>query len=142
MLLVAGLLAEPEYAGLSDAEAAVALTTRPVLTRDVTVPVSLTHAGLLSLISPANLAKIPDTTLDSISALVKAQDREALARWAQVQLLKGNVSSDEVDAVNAYLAATSTVQESYLGDSPLAVALGRPAGGLAASEVAAVRAMQ
>jgi len=114
--LKALLLAElrsPVYAGLSESEAFGRLNDPQPVTGTRAKP--LTVAGVMSLLSPASVAKLlPLPCLIDVRDKIQGQDRDGVALWAQVLAMGAVITAEEAGSVVASLEATEVVDAGTL----------------------------
>lgn len=95
-------LAKPDYAGLTDAQAAAKLN-QPSGTK----PRPITVEGLMGAFSDASLAKLyANPLLATFRDDVRAQDRPAVANWIGLAVKSGDIAPTEYAAALAQLQAT------------------------------------
>lgn len=112
------------YPGLDNAALVVALTTRPVVSEDYSVPQAFTASDVLGAIGES-IAGIPEAGIEAVRQQIDAQSISGVSNWMSIAALKGYITAETAQAVGAVLARTETRSRSVEQDSPLETAIGR-----------------
>ena len=93
------------------------LTRRPVSYTTKEVPDPPTLDEILSVISDASLAKIPEYAADRIEDVVRARDLQRMRYWLRLVGAKGYITVAEAQQIQALLQRAKTVQEPVYGQA-------------------------